>query len=443
MEELVQLGGENGMGEQVEAKKEKSIESYKPESGQGVLEAEGIGEIKTFRPGQTVEGTIVQIAADHLLVDIGYKSEGVVPLSEISLPAGETIGSAFRTGQGLQFVVVGIDNQEGTLLLSQRRVREREAWRTLEKAHANQEVLEAPVLEVVKGGLLVDLGVRAFMPASQIQRGYVADLNEYVGQKVRCRIIEFDRANRRAVVSQKAVLEEEAQAKREKIWGEIEEGQIRTGTVKSITDFGAFIDLGGLDGLLHVSEISWGRVGHPSDVLSVGETVTVKVLKLDREREKISLGLKQVQPDPWDTVEKKYQPEMTVSGRVMRIVPFGVFVELEPGVEGLIHISQLADRRVNDPREVVQEGETVKVRVLKVSGAEKRISLSMREPKAMAQPERQRESAPAKRGATGEAIEVTAESAAGNAPTFESVTLGDVFGDVLKQSRSRSTQDQS
>lgn len=438
MEELAGKEEAVAVGEAAtpEGKKEAGDEQARDEA-QNTLHAEDLGTIKTYRPGQTVEGMVVQIGDDHLLVDVGYKSEGVVPLSEASLLPGQTLGSAFSVGQKVPLVVIGMDN-EGTLRLSHRRAREREAWRTLEQAQARGDVLEATVIEAVKGGLLLDLGVRAFMPASQVERGYVADLGAYVGRKLRFRIIEFNRGNRRVVVSQRVVLEEEAARQKEKVWAELAEGQVRRGVVKGLTDFGAFIDLGGVDGLLHVSEMSWGRVNHPSDVLSVGDEVQVKILKLDKEKEKISLGLKQVTPNPWDSVEERYQPGKVIQGRVVRIVPFGAFVELEPGVEGLVHISQLADRHVADPREVVQEGDTVSVRVLRASREERRISLSMRQPREAREPRDHRESKepqPRRREPAGRADSPAAH--------FEGVTIGDVYGGILGESIERTSEENS
>lgn len=365
--------------------------------------------------GQIVRGKVVYVGKDNVLVDVGYKSEGTIPLDELSHRPVEMPEQVVNIGDEIDVYVLSVEGKEGGLVLSKKRADEENAWKSLQSAFETGEVIEAPVTEQVKGGLVVDVGVRGFVPASQVERGYVSDLAKYVNGKVRVRVIELDRGKHRAILSQKVVLEEEYARRREQTWAELEEGQVRTGVVKSITDFGAFIDLGGVDGLLHVSEMSWGRVGHPSEVLKEGETVKVKVLRLDREKQKISLGLKQVLPDPWDTVEGKYPVGTVVTGKVVRLVSFGAFVQLEPGVEGLVHISQMADHRVNTPDEVVSEGQTVKVKVIKVSGKERRISLSLKEV------EQDRERAAAREYMNGKGE--------------DAVTIGEVVGDILGETR--------
>ncbi|MBX6377027.1 MAG: 30S ribosomal protein S1 [Clostridia bacterium] len=385
-------------------------------------------EIPALRPGDLVRGTVVQVGADQLLVDVGYKTDGVVPLNEMGLKGEQRPEDVFDVGQEVAVVVTHLDQQEGTLTLSVRRAREREAWRRLDEAYREGAIIEAPVTEVVKGGLVLDVGTRGFMPASHVERGYVSDLTVYVGQTLRCRVIELDRAKNRVILSRKVVLEEERQRLREKTWAELEEGQVRTGVVKGLTDFGAFIDLGGVDGLLHVSEMSWDRVNHPSDVLSVGDEVQVKVLRLDREKEKISLGLKQVLPDPWEHVETKYPVGSVHEGKVMRIASFGAFVQLEPGVEGLVHISQLADHHVVDPHEVISEGDVVQVKVLRVMPEERKISLSIREANRPAR-ERQRE--------RDRDRERNGRQGYQSSPGRETVTLGEMFGDLLEETRER------
>ncbi|HEY8449109.1 MAG TPA: 30S ribosomal protein S1, partial [Bacillota bacterium] len=311
-------------------------------------------------------------------------------------------------------------------------------------------VIKAPVIEAVKGGLVVDVGIRAFMPASHVERGYVSDLNAYVGKNVRARVIELDRSKNRVILSQKVVLEEEYQRQREQTWASLEEGQIRRGIVKGITDFGAFIDLGGVDGLLHVSEMAWNRVDHPSDVVQEGQEVQVKVLKVDRERERISLSLKQTLPDPWQGLEQRYPPGAIVEGQVVRLAPFGAFVRLEPGVEGLVHISQLADYHVKTPSEVVREGDTVRVKVLKVQPEDRRVSLSIKEAQRPAGEPREaddRSKAPApnrNRQAKAERERPRGydRDGAQPEPAREGVTLGDMFGDLFQETRERLAQQQ-
>ncbi len=338
-------------------------------------------EEATLSEGDVVEGEIVEVGDNHILVDVGYKSEGIVPLGELShrrlQNAAET---GLKVGDKVRVLVLSVDkNGEGALRLSKRRAEEAEAWEKVVNQFEAGEVIEAQVAEAVKGGLVVDLGLRAFMPASQVERGYVNDLEKYVGQTIRFKIIEVDRSKNRVILSRRKVLEEEREAARKAFWESVEEGQVREGTVKSLTDFGAFIDLGGVDGLLHISEMSYGRIKHPSQVLSEGEQIKVKVLRLDREKEKVSLGLKQVLPDPWETVAEKYPEGSVVTGTVARLASFGAFVELEPGVDGLIHISQLADYRVNTPGDVVQVGQEVKAKVIACNPESRRISLSIRE----------------------------------------------------------------
>ncbi|PZN13191.1 MAG: 30S ribosomal protein S1 [Bacillota bacterium] len=387
--------------------------------------------------GQLVTGTVVQVADDHVLVDVGYKTDGTIPRTELRLLGGKRPDEVYQVGQEIPVVVIGVtDKGEGGLLLSHRRAVEREAWDRLRKAYEAGEPVEVPVVEQVKGGLVCDAGVRAFMPASHVERGYVADLSGYVGTTVRAKIIELDRSKHRVILSRKELLEEEARRRAEETLASLEEGQVRTGVVKGLTDFGAFIDLGGVDGLLHVSEMHWGRVEHPRDVLNEGETVQVKVLRVDRERGRISLSLKELMPDPWDDVERKYPPGTTVRGQVVRIVPFGAFVRLEPGVEGLVHISQLADRRVESPEEVVQEGQEVEVRVLRVQPEERRISLSMRPP---AEPRRQ---APRPERPRRERERERERSQARPAPapaqdTGGGITIGEMFGDLLEETKDR------
>ena len=331
------------------------------------------------RPGDILHGKIVQVADDHVLVDVGYKSEGVIPLSELTYRRVQSAGEIAGLDEEIDAMVLSVEGEEGSLRLSKRRADEAKVWEDLVAAYEAGSVIEAPVAEAVKGGLVADIGARGFIPASQVERGYAQELQPYVGQTLRVKIIELDRTKHRVILSRKVVLEEERKQNRERIWEGIEEGQVLHGTVKSLTDFGAFIDLGGVDGLLHVSEMSWGRIQHPSEVLHDGQEIDVKVLRLDRERGRISLGYKQVLDNPWDTVEQRYPIGAIVRGKVVRLATFGAFVELEPGVDGLVHISQLADHHVTRPGEVVSVGEDVEVKVLRVDPVERRVSLSLRE----------------------------------------------------------------
>jgi len=331
------------------------------------------------RPGDILHGRIVQVADDHVLVDVGYKSEGVIPLSELTYRKVQSAGEAAALDQEIEAMVLSLEGEEGSLRLSKRRADEAKVWEDLVASYEAGQVIEAPVAEAVKGGLVADIGARGFIPASQVERGYAQELAPYVGQTLRVKIIELDRTKHRVILSRKVVLEEERKQNREHIWETIEEGRVLHGTVKSLTDFGAFIDLGGVDGLLHVSEMSWGRIQHPSEVLHEGQEIEVKVLRLDRERGRISLGYKQVLDNPWDSVEQRYPVGAIVRGKVVRLATFGAFVELEPGVDGLVHISQLADHHVTRPGEVVSVGEDVEVKVLRVDPVERRVSLSLRD----------------------------------------------------------------
>ncbi|MHB9146471.1 MAG: 30S ribosomal protein S1 [Symbiobacteriia bacterium] len=341
--------------------------------------------LTVLSPGDIVTGKVVQVSPDSVMVDVGYKSEGIIPLNELSHRPLQSADQMVSVGDEITVLVVGVDGHEGNLKLSKRKAEEQAAWGSIQAAFEKGEVFDAEVVEVVKGGLVVDIGLRGFMPASQVERGYVADLGKYLGQKVRAKIIELDRHKNRVILSRKAVVEEERRQAKDHLWAELEEGQVREGTVKSLTDFGAFVDLGGVDGLVHVSELSYGRVKHPSEVLSEGQKVTVKVLRLDREKGKVSLGYKQTLADPWSAAPERFPEGSTVTGKVVRLTTFGAFVELEPGIDGLIHISQLAERHVTNPNEVVSPGQEVRVKVLSVKPEDKRISLSLREADAPAE----------------------------------------------------------
>ncbi|MZP28139.1 bifunctional 4-hydroxy-3-methylbut-2-enyl diphosphate reductase/30S ribosomal protein S1 [Heliobacterium undosum] len=334
--------------------------------------------LKKMEEGQLITGIVVKVSHDEVLVDVAGKSEGVIPMRELATRIPNSASDIVKVGDEVKVVILKAESEDGTLVLSRRRAIEREKIVTLQEAKERGDIVTGEVIAVVKGGLRVDVGVVGFVPASQVERGYVENLEKYIGQTLRMRIMEIDTRRNNAVLSQKVVLEEEYKEARTKTWEEIEEGQTRRGTVRRLTDFGAFVDLGGVDGLLHVSEMSWGRIKHPSEVVKEGDVIDVYVLKVDREKEKVSLGLKQVLPNPWSTVSEKYPIDATITVTVVRLTPFGAFAELEPGVDGLIHISQLADRRVNKPEDVVSVGDQVKVKVLDIKEAERRISLSMR-----------------------------------------------------------------
>jgi len=333
---------------------------------------------RSLEPGQIIKGRVVSVDDNGALVDVGAKSEGLIPASELHRKSA--FGSVtLSPGDEIMVYVVSSDSAEGGLRLSKRRADEDLSWKKLEQAYQEGAVIEAPVSQEVKGGLVVDVGLRGFVPASQVERGYVNDLSKYVGKTLRLKVLELDRSKNRVVLSQRVVLEEEHERLCRETWENIAEGQTRRGVVKGITDFGVFVDLGGVDGLLHISELAWGRVKHPSEVVREGEEIEVKVLRVDKEKGKISLGRKQVLPDPWLDVERKYPVGAVVTGEVTRTAPFGAFVQLEPGVEGLVHISEIADYHIAKPEDALSSGDVVRVKVLRVRPEERRISLSVRQ----------------------------------------------------------------
>lgn len=330
------------------------------------------------RPGDIIAGHVVHIAHDSVLVDVGAKSEGIIHSRDLTYRKFDHPSDVVQRGDTIKVYVIGFEGDDGVLKLSHRRVEEDDAWERLEIAERAGEVIDASVVEVVKGGLVVDVGLRGFVPASHIDTMFVKDLSPYVGRTLRLKIIEIDRGKRRAVLSHRVVVDRDRHQDRQKIWNAITVGEVRQGVVKSLSDFGAFVDLGGIDGLLHVSEMAWTRIKHPSEILEIGQDVRVKVLSLDPEKGKISLGLKQITENPWDTVESRYLPGQVLEGRVVRLAPFGAFVELEPGIDGLVHISQLSGDHVKTPGDVVSIGQKVSVKVLSSDGAKRRIGLTMR-----------------------------------------------------------------
>ncbi len=348
---------------------------------------------KSLEEGQIVQGKVVSVDDNGALVDVGAKSEGLIPASEFQRK-GAFATPPLSPGDEIMVCVQSSDPGDGILRLSKRRADEEAAWRKVEEAHEEGSIVEAPVVQEVKGGLVVDVGLRGFVPASQVERGYVNDLSKYVGNTLTMKVLELDRNKNRVVLSQRIVLEEEHERLCAETWATIAEGQVRRGVVKGITDFGVFIDLGGVDGLLHISELSWGRVKHPSEVVKEGEEIDAKVLRVDREKGKISLGRKQVLPDPWETAEAKYPVDSVLEGEVTRTAPFGAFVQLEPGVEGLVHISEIADRHITKPEEEVNAGDRVFVRVLRVRQNERRVSLSIRQADQIVLPEPEPEAEP-------------------------------------------------
>ena len=372
--------GTAGASEEAEAAPVEPEAERVDEASQAV-EAHLADNLKNIKRGEIVSGTVVQINENEVLVDVGGKSEGIIPLGELSLVNTKDPKEGINVGDEIEVQVLRVENEDGNPVLSKKRADRRIAWEGLEDAFETGTELKGKVIEVVKGGLLVDVGVRGFVPASLVERGYVADLNQYLDQELRLRVIELDRGKNKIVLSQKAILDEEYESNRVDTWDTLEEGQTRKGVVRRITDFGAFVDLGGVDGLLHVSEIAWGRVDHPADVLSEGQELEVYVLSVDKTGGKVSLGLKQLQRNPWEIAAEKFTPGIIVQGKVLRLAPFGAFVEVESGVEGLVHISQLAEEHVEKTEDVVSVGDIIQVKVLSVDPVAQRMSLSIRQTK--------------------------------------------------------------
>ena len=332
---------------------------------------------KTRKPGEAGkgrEGTVIAVTADSVLVDIGFKSEGILPLAAFQ-NAGETV----KPGDKLVVSVKGRD-PEGYYELTRGKIERPKDWASLEKAFADHATIVGTVTGIVKGGLSVDVGVRAFMPASRSGARDAAEMEKLVEREIRCRIIKLDSTEEDVVVDRRAVAEEEERTVKDRRYSEVTPGETVRGMVRSLTEYGAFVDIGGVDALLHVSDISRSRVSNPADVLSVGQEVDVKVLKIDIEKRRISVGMKQLEPDPWDFVAEKYQPGERVHGIVTRVLDFGAFVELEPGIEGLIHVSEMSwARKVRTPSDVVKPGDTVEAVILAVSAGERRISLGLKQ----------------------------------------------------------------
>jgi len=334
--------------------------------------------IVPFEEGDVVTGLVVRIDRDEVLVDIGFKSEGVIPSKELSIRKSVDAHEEVEMGEEVDALVLTKEDQDGRLILSKKRARFEKAWRRIEAAAESGEPVEGTVIEVVKGGLIIDLGVRGFLPASLVDIRRVQNLDDFLGSKIECKVIELNRSRNNVVLSRRAVLEEERKEVRQQILDRLQPGQVVEGAISNIVDFGAFVDLDGIDGLIHISELSWSHVNHPSEILSIGQTVPVKVLDIDRERQRISLGLKQTQEDPWQRIVSTYSLGDELEGKVTKVVSFGAFVEILDGVEGLVHISELAQHHVENPREVVNQGDEVKVKILEIDSERRRLSLSVK-----------------------------------------------------------------
>ncbi|MBU6348197.1 MAG: 30S ribosomal protein S1 [Actinomycetales bacterium] len=335
--------------------------------------------IKPFNDGDIVEGVIVKVDRDEVLLDIGYKTEGIIPSRELSIKHDIDPNQIVKVGDRVEALVLQKEDKEGRLILSKKRAQYERAWGDIEKIKEEDGVVLGTVIEVVKGGLIMDIGLRGFLPASLVEMRRVRDLGPYLGKQIEAKIIELDKNRNNVVLSRRAFLEASQSEVRHGFLNQLEKGQIRKGVVSSIVNFGAFVDLGGVDGLVHVSELSWEHVDHPAKVVEVGQEVTVEVLEVDFERERVSLSLKSTQEDPWQHFARTHQLGQVVPGEVTKLVPFGAFIRVAEGIEGLVHISELASRHVEIPEQVVQVGDSTFVKVIDIDLERRRISLSIRQ----------------------------------------------------------------
>lgn len=335
--------------------------------------------IKYFNDGDIVEGTVVKVDHDEVLLDIGYKTEGVIPVRELSIKHDVDPDEVVEVGDQIDALVLTKEDKEGRLILSKKRAQYERAWGAIEELKEKDEAVTGTVIEVVKGGLILDIGLRGFLPASLVEMRRVRDLDPYIGQQIEAKIIELDKQRNNVVLSRRAWLEQTQSEVRSEFLHQLQKGQVRKGVVSSIVNFGAFVDLGGVDGLVHVSELSWKHIDHPSEVVSVGDEVTVEVLDVDLDRERVSLSLKATQEDPWRVFARTHAVGQIVPGKVTKLVPFGAFVRVEEGIEGLVHISELAQRHVEVPDQVVNANEDAMVKVIDIDLERRRISLSLKQ----------------------------------------------------------------
>tara|TARA_B100000902_G_C27273527_1_gene897595 strand:- start:114 stop:1508 length:1395 start_codon:yes stop_codon:yes gene_type:complete len=337
------------------------------------------GTIVEFEDGDLVTGTVVRIDRDEVLLDIGFKSEGVIPSRELSIRNAVDPSEVVDLGEEIEALVLQKEDQDGRLVLSKKRAQYEKAWGRIEEIKESDGVVSGPVIEVVKGGLIIDIGLRGFVPASLVELRRVRDLDPYIGMDLEAKIIELDKNRNNVVLSRRAWLEETQKEQREEFLDNLQPGEKRSGVVSSVVSFGAFVDLGGMDGLIHVSELSWKHVDHPNSVVTVGDEVDVEVLEVDRERERISLSLKATQQDPWQEFADGHKVGELVYGRVTKLVPFGSFVQVGDGIEGLVHISEMSAHHVELPEQVVTPGEELWVKIIDLDLQRRRISLSIKQ----------------------------------------------------------------
>ena len=400
--------------------------------------------IKDFGDGDIVEGVVVKVDPEEVLLDIGYKSEGVIPSRELSIKHDVDPNEVVQLGDVIEALVLQKEDQDGRLILSKKRAQYERAWGKIEEIHHAESTVTGTVIEVVKGGLILDIGLRGFLPASLVEMRRVRDLHPYVGRELECKVIELDKNRNNVVLSRRKFLEETQSEFRREFLETLEKGEIRKGTVSSIVNFGAFVDLGGVDGLVHVSELSWKHIDHPGEVVEVGQEVEVEVLDVDLDRERVSLSLKSTQEDPWRQFARQHYVGEFIEGNVTKIVPFGAFVKVEDGIEGLVHISELAEVHVEQPEQVVKVGDPVTVKIIDIDDVRRRISLSLKqavkagygeEPEIAVAPEPEaepveEEPAAAPASSVGAALEAALQQ---RGEGSGEVSLGDVLADLQSQ----------
>ncbi|MHB9127992.1 MAG: 30S ribosomal protein S1 [Candidatus Humimicrobiaceae bacterium] len=335
--------------------------------------------IVDFDEGDILKGRVVKIDKDEVLVDVGFKSEGVIPNNELSIRNSAKPDEVLSLEEEIEIMVLQKEDQEGRLILSKKRAEVEKSFDKIESIYQNDETVEGQVIEYVKGGLILDIGLRGFLPASLIDIKKTRDLSSYIGERYACKIIEVDRNRNNVVLSRKAIIEDERKEQRKEVLGNIEVGQVRTGAITSIADFGAFVDVDGIDGLIHISELSWNHVKHPSEVVKVGQEVNVEILDIDYEKQRLSLGLKQTQKDPWVEKIKTYKIGDIVQGKVTRIVKFGLFVQIQEDMEGLVHISELSVEPVKKPSDVAKIGDELIVKIIDIDFDKRRMAFSIKQ----------------------------------------------------------------
>jgi small subunit ribosomal protein S1 len=359
------------------AEVEREVQQLLSTSVAGELEKRYDESVKTFQADTIITGKVLRVIGTEVVVDIGYKSEGVIPVDEFE------DASKLQPGESIEVLLELIEDDTGLMLLSKRKADRQRGWERVINTYKEGDVVEGTVMRKIKGGLLVDIGVPVFLPASQVSIRRASDIGEFIGKKLECKIIKIDEARMNIVVSRRKLIEEQREKARSELLTSLEVGQVRKGVVKNLADFGAFVDLGGIDGLLHITDMSWGRIQHPSEMLKIEQEVEVKVLRFDRERNRIALGLKQLTPSPWEGIETRYPVGSRHKGQVVNLMPYGAFVKLEDGVEGLVHVSEMSwTRRVNHPSEVVNIGDDVEVVVLDINHNKQEISLGMKQTEA-------------------------------------------------------------